>query len=104
MARIEKRGGTIKDVDSGLTTANVEHRYALIALATEQLARDGKGLRSAMNGRLGRPVKNFPPEVWAKAKTIWESRKLKTWAATKAPLAQLGMTRRDAWRKFGPRN
>ena len=38
MSRIEKRGGTIKDVDSGLTTANNEHRYALIALATEQLA------------------------------------------------------------------
>ena len=103
MAKLEKRGGTIKDVDSGLTTANMDHRYALIALATEQLARDGKGLRSAMNGRLGRPIKNFPPEVWARAQMIWESRKLKTWADTREPLKELGMTPRDAWRKFGQR-
>lgn len=103
MARIEKRGGTIKDVDSGLTTANNEHRYALIALATEQLARDGRGLRSHINGRLGRPIKTHPPDVWAKAKTIWESRKLKTWDDTREPLKALGLTPRDVWKKFGAR-
>ena len=103
MARIEKRGGTIKDVDSGLTTANNEHRYALIALATEQLARDGRGLRSHINGRLGRPVKNFPPEVWARAEAIWNNRKLKTWADTAPGLKALGITPREAWRKFGAR-
>jgi len=104
MARIEKRGGTIKDVDSGLTTANNEHRYALIALATEQLARDGRGLRSHINGRLGRPVKTFPPEHWAKAEAVWNNRRLKTWEDTRAPLKALDLTPREAWRKFGPRN
>lgn len=104
MARIEKRGGTIKDVDSGLTTANNEHRYALIALATEQLARDGRGLRSHINGRLGRPVKNFPPEIWKQAEAIWNNRKLKTWADTAKPLKVLGITPREAWRKFGARS
>lgn len=104
MSRIEKRGGTIKDVDSGLTTANNEHRYALIALAAEQLARDGRGLRSHINGKLGRPVKNFTPDVWGKAEAIWNNRKLKTWADTEAPLRALGITPREAWRKFGPRN
>lgn len=104
MARIEKRGGTIKDVDSGLTTANNEHRYALIALATEQLARDGRGLRSHINGRLGRPVRTFPPEVWARAEAIWNNRKLATWKATEAPLKALGLTPREAWRKFGARH
>jgi hypothetical protein len=103
MSRIEKRGGTVKDVDSGLTTANNEHRYALIALATEQLARDGRGLRSAMNGRLGRPVKNLTPEAWVKAEAIWNNRKLKTWADTATGLKALGITPHEAWKKFGPR-
>ena len=103
MSRIEKRGGTIKDVDSGLTTANNEHRYALIALATEQLARDGRGLRSHINGKLGRPVRTFPPEVWAKAEAIWNNRKLATWADTAPGLKALGLTPREAWRKFGAR-
>jgi hypothetical protein len=103
MARIEKRGGTIKDVDSGLTTANNEHRYALIALATEQLARDGRGLRSHINGRLGRPVKTLPPAVWERARAIWENRKIETWAGTATALKALGLTPREAWKKFGPR-
>ena len=103
MALIEKRGGTIKDVDSGLTTANTEHRYALIALAAEQLARDGRGLRSAMNGRLGRPVKNLKPEDWLKAEAIWNNRKLKTWADTAPGLKALGLTPHEAWKKFGAR-
>lgn len=103
MARIEKRGGTIKDVDSGLTTANVEHRYALIALATEQLASDGRGLRSAANGKLGRPVKTLTPEAWGRAEAIWLNRKLKTWADTAKPLKALGLTPHEAWKKFGAR-
>ena len=44
-----------------------------------------------------------PTDIWAKAKTIWESRKLKTWKATEAPLKLLGLTPREAWRKFGAR-
>lgn len=37
------------------------------------------------------------------AEAIWNNRKLKTWADTAAPLKALGMTPRDAWRKFGAR-
>lgn len=105
MARIEKRGGTIKDVDSGLTTANSEHRYALVALACDQLARDGKGIRSRANGmvRKGRPVRTWTPEQWAQAKSAWESRKLKTWDDVKAMLPK-GMSLWRAYRAFGARN
>ena len=105
MAAIEKRGGTIKDVDSGLSTANAEHRYALVALACDQLARDGKGIRSRANGmvRKGRPVRVWTPEQWADAKSAWESRKLKTWDDVRAMLPE-GMSLWRAYRAFGARN
>jgi len=103
MARIEERGGVIEDVDSGLTTADTQQRYQLIELATEHLARDGRGLRSAENGRKGRPLKHYDPDLWPKAEAIWNNRKLKTWADTAKPLRKLGLTPHEAWRKFGAR-
>lgn len=103
MARIEERGGVIEDVGSGLTTADTQQRYQLIELATEQLARDGRGLRSAENGRRGRPLKHYDPDMWSKAEAIWNNRKLKTWKATAGPLKKLGLTPHEAWRKFGAR-
>lgn len=105
MAKIEKRGGTIKDVDSGLATSSTEHRYALVALACDQLARDGKGIRSRANGmvRKGRPVRVWTPEQWADAKSAWESRKLKTWDDVRAMLPE-GMSLWRAYRAFGARN
>ncbi len=105
MAQIEKRGGTVKDVDSGLTTANTEHRYALVALACDQLARDGKGVKSRANGlvRKGRPVRTWTPEQWAQAKSVWESRKLKKWSDVKEMLPE-GMSLWRAYRAFGARD
>lgn len=105
MAAIEKRGGCIKDVDSGLTTANSEHRYALVALACDQLARDGKGIRSRANGmvRKGRPVRTWTPEQWRDAEAAWNNRKLKTWKAVKAMLPE-GMSLWRAYRAFGARD
>src|SRR5689334_16378913 len=105
MARIEKRGGTIKDVASGLITSEPDKRYAMIALATDQLARDGKGLRSRNRNyqRLGRPVRVWTPEEWRDAKHAWENRKLKTWADVKAMLPE-GMSLSRAWRAFGGRD
>ena len=41
--------------------------------------------------------------VWAKAEAIWNTRKLKTWADTAPGLKALGITTREAWRKFGAR-
>jgi hypothetical protein len=105
MARLEKRGGTIKDVDSQLTTTNTEHRYALVALACDQLARDGKGIRSRANGmvRKGRPVRTWSPDEWKQAENAWNSRKLKTWDDVKAMLPD-GMSLARAYRAFGARN
>lgn len=105
MAFIEKKGGTIKDVASGLDTADPEKRYALIALATDQLARDGKGLRTAKRNyeRKGRPVRTWTPAEWATAKAAWENRKLKTWKDVEAMLPE-GMTLSRAWRAFGARD
>lgn len=42
-------------------------------------------------------------KVWARAQAIWENRKLKTWADTAPGLKALGLTPREAWRKFGAR-
>jgi hypothetical protein len=92
-------------VDSGLTTANTEHRYALVALACDQLARDGKGVKSRANGlvRKGRPVRTWTPEQWAQAKSVWESRKLKKWSDVKEMLPE-GMSLWRAYRAFGARD
>lgn len=105
MAAIEKKGGTIKDVASGLDTADPEKRYALIALATDQLARDGKGLRTAKRNyaRKGRPVRTWTPEEWKEAEAAWTNRKLKTWNDVKAMLPE-GMTLWRAYRAFGGRD
>ncbi len=105
MALIEKRGGTIKDVASGLDTADAEKRYALIALATDQLARDGQGLRNARRNylRKGRPVRAWTPSEWAQAEAAWNNRKLKTWDDVKAMLPE-GMSIWRVWRAFGARD
>lgn len=105
MAEIEKRGGTIKDVASGLDTSDPEKRYALIALATDQLARDGKGLRTAKRNyeRKGRPVRTWTPEEWRDAEAAWNNRKLKTWADVRAMLPE-GMSMWRAYRAFGARD
>lgn len=101
------RGGTLKDVDTGLTTADQGHKQAIIALAYAMLARDGKGLKSKLNGAKstkGRTPKDFPADVKAKAEVFWFDKRLKTWDDVRAKLRPLGVSTDRAYDWFGKRN
>lgn len=101
MGRIEKRGGVIKDVHTGMTTADPEHRYAMVALAVEQLARNGRsiGLQGAKRGRIRRI---FTPAEMKQAQDAWESRKLKTWHDVREKLPK-GFSLARAYKLWGKR-
>ncbi len=87
VAQIEKRGGAVADVDSGLTTAKEGHRKAMLALADQQISRSNRGHKSALNGAKsrGRPVAAFSPQQLKDAKAIWRNVKdYPTWEAVQA--------------------
>jgi hypothetical protein len=98
---IERNGGAVWELYSGLRTDTKEGRDAMTRAAVETLAR---GRHKTHGGdKRGRPAKTFTEAQWAKAEAAWNSRKLKTWAAVKEKLPE-GMTLKRAWAKFGPRN
>lgn len=98
---IERRGGSIWELYTGLRTDNREGRDAMTRAAVESLAR---GRHKTHKGdKRGRPKKAFDAAALAKAKGLWESRRLKTWAAVKAKLPD-GVTLRDCWNLWGSRN
>lgn len=79
---VDDRGGTVVDVDAGLTTAKDGHRRAMIALAEDQIGRANKGLKSALNGARskGRPAAKFTAEQLKDAKAVWRNlRDYPTW-------------------------
>jgi hypothetical protein len=77
MALLERRGGMVADVDSGLTTAKDGHKRAMLALADQQIGRSNRGLRSALNGERskGRPRLDFTDQQTKEAKAIWRNTK-----------------------------
>lgn len=89
---VDKRGGVLVDVETGLTTAQTGQRKALIALAEDQISRSNKGLKSALNGAKskGRPKPDYTPQQLADAKAIWRNLiDYPEWKDTKAPLKQI---------------
>ena len=98
--------GYIKDLETGLLADTAGTRRAMLAVVKDQLARHGKGLRSAENGRKGGQVKEFTDVEWAKAEAIWfNTRRYPTWPAV---AEALGKINRDftVWRAhktWGPR-
>lgn len=101
MARIEKRGGIIKDVSMQATTANPEQRYGMVAVALEKLAKNGRAT-PLHAGKRGRIAKVFTDADMAKAKAVWESRKYRTWQEAAAALPK-GFTPERAYRIWGKR-
>lgn len=98
---IEKRGGVIWEIYSGLRTDTKQGRDQMTRAAVETLARGRH--KTERSDKRGRPPKNFTDVEWAQAKSAWDSRKLKRWVDVKAKLPN-GMTLKRAWQKFGPRN
>jgi hypothetical protein len=68
---IDKRGAAVKDMETGLTTEQPEHRKAILALAYAHIARSNQGLKSNLNGARskGRPRSWDDP---AARKIIWD--------------------------------
>jgi len=102
------RNGTLKDVASGLTTANPEHKRLIIAGASDHITRDGKGLKSALNGarNRGRQRLNLTTEQLRAAKAIWRDLiEYPTWEAADKGLASVhkDFTRYRAHRLWGSR-
>lgn len=98
---IEQRGGVIWELYTGLKSDTREGRDAMTRAAVETLARGRHKTRAS--DKRGRPKKTFPAADLTKAKALWESRKLKTWADVEAKLPD-GMTPRDCWNLWGSRN
>jgi hypothetical protein len=99
------RGGTIKDVDLGLTSENPAHERAILAAANEMLARDGKGLKSLANSKKntkGRAPAEFPPGTREKVEPIWFDSRL-TWDDCRERLKPLGVSVDRAYEWFGKR-
>lgn len=68
---LDKRGATVKDMETGLTTQQPEHRKAILALSYAHIARSNQGLKSNLNGNRskGRPRSWDDP---AARKIIWD--------------------------------
>ena len=98
---VEKRKGVIWELYTGLRSDDRKQRDEMMRNAVEALAR-GRHKRSAADKR-GRPKKDFTPLQIEKAQQIWQSRRLKTWAAVKEQLPP-GFTLARAYKLWGPRN
>lgn len=86
---IAKRGGVVKDMETGLTTATKEHRKAIVAVAHSHISRSNRGLRSALNGHKsrGRPKSWTDPAVRQVLWDAWHSDEYRTNAAAVAAAA-----------------
>lgn len=98
---IEKRGGVIWELYTGLRTDTKQGRDQMTRGAVETLARGRH--KTERSDKRGRPPKKIPQELQDKARPIWESRKLKTWDDVAKKLPK-GITVRDCWKLWGPRN
>jgi hypothetical protein len=90
LARLEKRGAVVVDVDAGICSQ--KHKRALLALADSDISRSNQGAKSATNGARskGRPEAAFTPQQLKDAKAIWRNVKdYPYWKDTKAPLSEI---------------
>lgn len=98
---IEKRGGVLWELYTGLRSDTREGRDAMTRAAVESLAR-GRHKTSAADKR-GRPAKTWTENVLTKNGAVWEGRKFKTWDDAEAHFIG-GMTAREAWALWGRRD
>lgn len=89
---IAKRGGFIEDVESGLTSAEKGHWFAMSARALELIGKHCQGARSATNGKRqrGRSLVEFSDAQLRDAKAIWRNVKdYPTWEDAGKALAEI---------------
>lgn len=105
LGRIEKKGAVIKDVDMGLTTEKPEHRYAMVALAIEQLSNNGRVMHLNKK-RTGRKPTAFSAEQLRDFKAVWrDCKEYPTWDAVRNAYINMDekFTVARAYRLWGPR-
>lgn len=99
--------GYVKDLDTGLVASTPGTRKAMLAVVKEQLAKHGKGKRSADNGTHGRKAIVLNELQDAKGKAIWlDRRRFPEWADAERELSEKvrkGITRWRAHKLWGPR-
>lgn len=87
------QGAIVKDVETGLSTADPAQKTAIIALIKDQATRDGKGLKSIANGKKstkGRQPVDYEDDVKKDFYDVWHNRKLyPTWDACRAAFKEL---------------
>lgn len=107
LAKIEKRGAAVVDVDAGI--CSTKHRKSLLALVDSDIARSQKGSKSATNGAQskGRPTYNPTMQELKDAKAIWRDLiEYPEWKDADAALKANVSKKFTAWRAhdlWGPR-
>jgi hypothetical protein len=72
--------GFVKDLETGLVANTPGTRKAMVAVVKEQLARHGKGRKSAENGKRGGQLKTFAAIEMERAEAVWgNTKKHPTW-------------------------
>jgi hypothetical protein len=93
LAKIEARGGSIKDVSTGLDTADKVKRTALLDVVRGQARRHYQGAKSAENGtqhKPGRKLVEFTPAQMQAAYRIWRDMvEYPTWKMKAAALREI---------------
>lgn len=102
LARLEKRGAKIVDVDGQICSG--KHKRALLALADADIARSNRGAKSATNGAKsrGRPVYEPTKAEKDAAELIWlNRRKYREWPDADKAMREQVNKRFTAWRAYG---
>lgn len=103
LARLEKRGAKIVDVDGQICSG--KHKRALLALADADIARSNRGAKSATNGARsrGRQQAEFTAEQTKEARAVWRNLKdYPEWDDAAGALPD-GFTVHRAYKLWGPR-
>jgi hypothetical protein len=102
MGRLEKKGAIIKDVSSGLSTANPEHRYLLVEGAIKALASNGRTVHLEKK-RSGRRPMVFSTDDNNKAEKVWLNVKRYPTEAEAQTAMPEGFSTSRARKLWGPR-
>ena len=98
--------GYVKDLDTGLVANTPGTRKAMLAVVKEQLAKHGKGKRSADNGKRGRHAVELTELQEAKGEAIWRNPKFEDWETAETELQKKvhkRLTRWAAHKRWGDR-
>jgi len=104
LARLEKRGAVVVDLDGQVCSR--KQRRAFLALVDSDIARHGRGARSATNGARsrGRQAAEFTAEEMRDAKAAWRNAKdYPTWAQASKAMPK-GFTPHRAFKLWGGRH